>query len=240
MEQSDIIRDVHVDIVRRATLADVEQMHRLINHFAGQELMLPKSRNKLYQNIRDFLVAEQVGVHIGRRVFAGCGALHVLWSDLGEIRSLAVDERFQGSGIGRRIAEELLRDAMALRLPRVFALTYQKAFFVRMGFVEVVKGTLPQKVWGECMDCPKFPNCDEIAMILDLPRDEKDVVQREAPVEAGERELIARSGSGSGIRRVRGNADRAELDLSSSLFERLEVERTDGVDAYVAYSAAGS
>jgi amino-acid N-acetyltransferase len=150
-------------VIRRATLADVEEMHRLINHFADQGLMLPKSRNKLYQNIRDFFVAEDEGR------FAGCCALHVIWNDLGEIRSLAVEQQYQKNGVGRQLAEAALRDAAALKLPRVFALTYQKAFFERLGFVEVDKTEMPQKVWGECMDCPKFPNCDEIAMILDAP-----------------------------------------------------------------------
>lgn len=150
-------------IVRRATLADVEKMHTLINYFAGTGWMLPKSRNKLYQNIRDFFVAEQDGE------FAGCCALHVTWDDLGEIRSLAVVETLQNDGVGRLLALAALEDAAALKLPRVFALTYQKAFFEHLGFVEVDKTSLPQKVWGECMDCPKFPNCDEVAMVLDLP-----------------------------------------------------------------------
>lgn len=156
-------------VVRQATLADVEQMHSLINRFATLGLMLPKSRNTLYQNIRDFCVAEKLGAHTGQRTFAGCGALHVLWEDLGEIRSLAVDERFQGNGVGRYIVGLLLEDARRLQLPRVFALTYQVAFFCRLGFVEVDKDSLPRKVWGECLDCPKFPNCDEIAVILNAP-----------------------------------------------------------------------
>lgn len=187
-------------VVRRATLSDVEDMHRLINYFAGQGLMLPKSRSQLYQNIRDFFVAlvanaaekafsgkscvqtslppprsetEKPFPSKKENLFAGCGALHVLSPlpgavDLGEIRSLAVDARFHGNGVGRLIVQELLRDARVLGLPRVFVLTYQKEFFERLGFVEVDKATMPQKVWGECIDCPKFPNCDEIAMILDL------------------------------------------------------------------------
>jgi amino-acid N-acetyltransferase len=150
-------------IIRRATLADVEEMHALINHFADKGWMLPKARSALYQNIRDFYVAE------GQGALAGCGALHVLWVDLGEIRSLAVAERFQKNGVGRRIAEALLRDADSLRLPRVFALTYQEPFFERLGFAKVDKTTMPHKVWGECMDCPKFPNCDEVAVIKDAP-----------------------------------------------------------------------
>jgi amino-acid N-acetyltransferase len=150
-------------IIRRATLADVEGMHRLINAFAGEGLMLPKSRNKLYQNIRDFTVAEQAGELVG------CCALHVLWSDLGEIRSLAVDKAAQKIGVGRQLAIAALEDATALKLPRVFALTYQEGFFERLGFIEVDKAEMPQKVWGECYDCPKFPNCDEIAMVMDAP-----------------------------------------------------------------------
>jgi amino-acid N-acetyltransferase len=150
-------------IIRPATLADVESMHHLINHFAGKGLMLPKSRNKLYQDVRDFFVAERAGS------FVGCCALHVLWSDLGEIRSLAVAEVAQNNGVGRRLILSALDDATALRLPRVFVLTYQQEFFERLGFVEVDKTTMPQKVWGECMDCPKFPNCDEIAMVVDAP-----------------------------------------------------------------------
>jgi amino-acid N-acetyltransferase len=144
-------------------LADVEKMHGLINYFARSGWMLPKSRNKLYQNIRDFFVAEKDGE------FAGCCALHVMWDDLGEIRSLAVVEAYQSNGVGRLLALAALEDAVALKLPRVFALTYQQAFFERLGFIEVDKASMPQKVWGECMDCPKFPNCDEVAMVLDLP-----------------------------------------------------------------------
>jgi amino-acid N-acetyltransferase len=155
-------------IVRRATLADVEGMHALINHFAGKGLMLPKARSHLYQNIRDFYVAEEVTGN-GQGTLAGCGALHVIWVDLGEIRSMAVAERFQKNGVGRRIAEALLRDADSLRLPRVFALTYIKPFFECLGFVEEDKAAMPQKVWGECFDCPKFPNCDEVAVVKDAP-----------------------------------------------------------------------
>jgi amino-acid N-acetyltransferase len=159
-------------LVRRASFADVEQMHALINRFARQGWMLAKSRHNLYQNIRDFIVAEKRADSNRESAaeFAGCAALHVLWVDMGEIRSLAVEERFQKNGVGRALIEAVLRDAMALNLPRVVALTYQRAFFERMGFVEVAdKSTLPQKVWGECMDCPKFPNCDEIAMVADAP-----------------------------------------------------------------------
>jgi amino-acid N-acetyltransferase len=155
-------------LIRRATLSDVEAMHALINHFADEGLMLPKARSTLYQNIRDFYVADADSGQ-GEGTLVGCGALHVIWVDLGEIRSLAVAEPFQKDGVGRRIAEALLREADSLRLPRVFALTYQKSFFEHLGFVEVDKTNMPHKVWGECMDCPKFPNCDEVAVVKNAP-----------------------------------------------------------------------
>ena len=158
-------------VVHPATLADVERMHGLINDFARKGLMLAKSRNALYQSVRDFYVAEAVDDQSEERAFAGCGALHVLWADLGEIRSLAVQEQYQGNRVGRHIVRALLGDAQRLQLPRVFALTYRQAFFERIGFTEVDKDALPRKVWGECLDCPKFPNCDEIAMVLDSPFD---------------------------------------------------------------------
>jgi amino-acid N-acetyltransferase len=148
-------------------------MHALINGFADKGLMLAKSRRQLYQNIRDFWVAEVAGQQ-DPPILAGCGALHIIWGDLGEIRSLAVDERFQSAGVGRRLGEALLREAGMLKLPRVFALTYQQAYFERLGFHRVEKTTMPHKVWGECMDCPKFPNCDELAMIKDAPFMETD------------------------------------------------------------------
>ena len=143
-------------------------MHALINGFAAKGLMLAKSRHHLYENIRDFWVAELCEPQ-GASVLVGCGALHIIWGDLGEIRSLAVDERFQNGGVGRLLGEALLREANALKLPRVFALTYQQAYFERLGFHLVEKTAMPHKVWGECMDCPKFPNCDELAMIKDAP-----------------------------------------------------------------------
>jgi len=148
-------------------------MHALINGFASKGLMLAKSRRQLYQNVRDFWVAE-VSERDGAHTVVGCGALHIIWGDLGEIRSLAVDERFQSVGVGRKLGIALLREADMLKLPRVFALTYQQAYFEHLGFHLVEKTTMPHKVWGECMDCPKFPNCDELAMTKDAPFLETD------------------------------------------------------------------
>ncbi len=149
--------------VRKARLGDAEQIAQLVNHFAAQGLMLPKNILDVYEHIREYVVAEDEG---GRVV--GCGALRLMWHDLGEIRSLAVSEQAQGQGVGRRIVEKLLEEARELELARVFALTYQVPFFEKLGFRVVPKAIFPQKVWLDCQLCPKRHCCDETAMILVL------------------------------------------------------------------------
>lgn len=149
-------------ITRRARLRDVESMMALINSYAEQGLMLPRSRNMLYESIREFLIVED-----DERII-GVGALHVLWEDLAEIRALAVAPSYQRAGVGKRIVDALIEDARELGCLRVFSLTYQPGFFERCGFQLVEKEQMPPKVWKECINCIKFPNCDEIAVILYL------------------------------------------------------------------------
>lgn len=149
-------------IIRPATVADVEVMVALINGYAARGEMLPKSLNQVYQNVRDFVIALE-----GEEV-AGCGALHVLWGDLAEIRSLAVREQNRGQGLGGRLVRTLLADARRLGLSRVFALTYKPEFFATQGFSVVDKDALPRKIWVDCIDCVKFPQCDEVAVAIDL------------------------------------------------------------------------
>lgn len=151
--------------IRAANVRDVPAMARIINAYAAQGQMLPKSHHQLYQSIRDFYVA----THTDRVI--GCGALHVVWDDLAEVRSLAIEPVWRGRGVGRRLAERLVADARALGLPRIFALTYHQAFFERLGFHMVPRESLPHKIWGDCLDCPKFPNCDEVAMVISLQED---------------------------------------------------------------------
>ncbi len=147
--------------LRRARVADVEAVHRLINHFAERDEMLPRSLNELYENLRDFHVAED-----GDEIVACC-ALHVTWADLAEVKGLAVREDHQGQGMGSELVQVCLEDARALGLPRVFLLTYIPPYFERFGFRRVEKAELPHKVWTECIRCPKFPDCGEVSMILD-------------------------------------------------------------------------
>ncbi|MGE5551805.1 MAG: N-acetyltransferase [Bacteroidota bacterium] len=145
-------------MLRKAKMSDVESIHRLINDYAAQGLMLGRSRNMLYENLREFTVVEEEGR------FLGTGALHIIWEDLAEIRALALEPDVIKHGIGRRLVETLIEEARALEIRTVFALTYQPGFFEKCGFRVVHKDDMPQKVWKECINCPKFPHCDEIAM----------------------------------------------------------------------------
>lgn len=148
--------------LRRAVLADVPAIQRLVNEFAARGEMLPRALSELYENIRDYYVAEN-----GREV-VGCGALHVTWEDLAEIKSVAVREECRGQGVGGELVQSCIADARGLGVPRLFVLTYIPDYFARFGFQPVEKADLPQKVWSECIRCPKFPDCGEVGMILDL------------------------------------------------------------------------
>ena len=145
--------------IERATIRDVSQMHRLINCFAGRGEMLARSLSEIYENVRDYQV-----VRDGEQVIA-CVGLHVMWSDLAEIKSLVVAESSQKQGIGEHLVQACLAEAEGLGMSTVFCLTYKPEFFERAGFTRIDKMELPHKVWTECYRCPKFPNCDEVALI---------------------------------------------------------------------------
>ena len=148
--------------VEKAKIQDVPQIHRLINSFADKGEMLPRSLSEIYENIRDFFVIKQ-----GEQVIA-CAALHIMWSDLAEIKSVAVAEDSQQQGIGTQLVEACIKEAKLLGIPTVFCLTYRPAFFEKFGLSQVDKMELPRKVWTECYRCPKFPDCDEVALICTL------------------------------------------------------------------------
>ena len=148
--------------LEKAKITDVPQMQQLINYFADKGEMLARALSELYENIRDYFVVRQ-----GEQVIA-CTALHVNWSDLAEIKSLAVTEDSQEQGIGVQLVKACLDEARELGIPTIFCLTYKPAFFERLGFSQVDKAELPRKVWTECYRCPKFPNCDEVALIYHL------------------------------------------------------------------------
>ena len=148
--------------VEKARIGDIPQIQRLVNYFADKGEMLPRSLSELYENIRDLFV-----VRDGDEVVA-CAALHIFWSDLAEIRAVAVAEEIQDKGAGALLVQACLEETRSLGIETVFCLTYKPDFFERLGFHQVDMMELPRKVWGECLKCPKFPNCDEVALVYEL------------------------------------------------------------------------
>jgi amino-acid N-acetyltransferase len=151
--------DIKVD---RARVGDATSMHQMISYFADKGEMLPRALSEIYEAIRDYFVVRKRG-----RVIA-CAALHVTWVDLAEIRSLAVNEQEQNQRIGSSLIQACLEEAKELGIPRVFCLVRKPAFFQKYGFQLINKTELPNKVWAECYRCPKFPDCDEVALIRHL------------------------------------------------------------------------
>lgn len=145
--------------IRKATIKDVKIIHSLVNKFAKKDEMLPRSLNEICENIRDFFVFHE------KNKILGAVALHILWEDIAEIRSLAVADEYQGKGIGRKLVEQCLKEAKTLGVKKVFALTYNPEFFKKFGFEDIDKNLLPQKIWGDCIKCPLFPECEEVAVI---------------------------------------------------------------------------
>lgn len=152
--------------LRKARITDVKGIHKLLITPSGDDgLVLPRSYNQLYSHLRDFFVIVDDAAD---DVVLACCALAICWENLAEVRSLVVAPAARGQGLGRRLVEACLSDAVTLGIYRVFALTNTVAFFQHMGFSEVAKDSLPQKVWSDCLNCPRFPDCDEIAMLMEL------------------------------------------------------------------------
>jgi amino-acid N-acetyltransferase len=146
-------------IFRKAHMGDLQKIASMINNYADMGLMLPRTVLYLCQRIREYTVIEEKGEIIG------VGGLHILWHDLAEICSLAIHPQKTNCGLGTGLVEHLIMECRKLQIEKVFALTYQPVFFEKCGFRRIDKEQLPQKVWTECINCPKFPNCDEIALI---------------------------------------------------------------------------
>ncbi|MBM3815057.1 MAG: N-acetyltransferase [Acidimicrobiia bacterium] len=145
--------------IRQATMRDIPKLLALINNYAADGIMLPRTEFELAEGIRDFQVAES-----GRQIL-GCGALHYYTRSSGEIRSLAVSPSAKGSGVGRKLVEALEEEARMCGVSSLFAFTYVADFFARLGFQQVDRALLPLKAWKDCLRCPKFQNCDEIAVM---------------------------------------------------------------------------
>jgi amino-acid N-acetyltransferase len=150
-------------MVRKAKVNDVKQVHRLLAEWSERGRLLARSLSELYDSLRDYYVWAPPGGEL-----LGACALHVCWEDLAEIRSLAVRPDSLGQGIGAGLVRACLAEAAEMGLKRVFALTYEPEWFARFGFAQVDKNSLPHKIWGDCIRCPKFPECDEIAVAINL------------------------------------------------------------------------
>lgn len=151
-------------MLRKAQIHDVKEIQKLLNLYASRGDMLSRSLSELYEALRDFYIIELDGQIVG------VSALHIVWEDLAEIRSVAVAEETGRKGVGTEVVNACIEEAKMLGLKRLFCLTYKPDFFARFGFRIVDKSELPHKVWGDCIKCAKFPDCDEIAMIMDLPQ----------------------------------------------------------------------
>jgi amino-acid N-acetyltransferase len=146
-------------IIRKATVKDIPAIKNIIDIYAKQEMMLPRSLSELYEFTRSFCVCE-----IDNEII-GCCALHVSWEDMAEVMSFAVRSEYRDQGIGTKLVNVSLKEAKELGISNVFTLTYAVPFFEKMGFKEIDKQELPHKIWSGCIKCPKFPNCDEVAML---------------------------------------------------------------------------
>ena len=148
--------------LRKAVLTDIEGIYDLVSYYAERKLILPRSRHSIFETLRDFTVAEQDGALIGT------GALTLAWDGLAEIRALTVLPEHIRRGVGRKLVETFRAEALQLGICNLFVLTYNPRFFAASGFKEISKEALPHKVWRDCINCGKFPDCDETAMVMDL------------------------------------------------------------------------
>jgi amino-acid N-acetyltransferase len=142
-------------------LRDVKSIHRLIAEQAQSGHILARAMSELYSQVKDFKISEEEG----SGEIVGCGALQIVWEDLAEIRSLAVQTEYQGHGIGTALIEALLEESSQMGVSKVFVLTYRPELFQRLGFALMDKSLLPHKIWADCIRCTKFPECDEIALV---------------------------------------------------------------------------
>ena len=156
-------------MIRKARMEDVKEIHKLIENFAKQGEMLPRSLVEIYEYLRDYFVFQEED---GFPIYGVC-ALHFCWENMAEIRSLAVREEQQGKGIGSRLVESCITEAKNYGIAKLFCLTYKPEFFSHFGFTVVEKTILPQKIWGDCIKCPEFPDCGEIALMRELSETDK-------------------------------------------------------------------
>ena len=149
-------------MIERANVQDAKEIYRIIRENAAKGVVLPRPLVEIYEHVREFFVFRE------KSKVLGIVALHIVWEDIAEIRSLVVAKPARNRGIGKKLVERGLEEAKALNVPKVFALTRELKFFLKSGFKKIAKGKLPQKVWADCINCPLFPDCDEVPVIYNL------------------------------------------------------------------------
>ena len=149
-------------IIRKAKISDAAAIQRLIQYYAREDIMLPRPLMEIYENIRDYVVA------VRGKTLIGCCALHICWKNLAELKALAVRPKHRKKGTGTLLIKEALEEAVRINIKKIFCLTYIPGFFEKRGFGVIDKSELPHSVWAECVNCVKFPDCDETAMIISL------------------------------------------------------------------------
>ncbi|MDR1696335.1 MAG: N-acetyltransferase [Endomicrobium sp.] len=151
--------------IRPAKVTDVKEIHKLVEHYADNKEMLHRSLNSIYENIQEYVVVEEEDGSI-----IGCGALHVAWENLAEIKALAVSDKYTKQGIGKQIVARLQQNAKDLGVAKVFALSFKPEFFQKLGFGVIPKEMLPHKIWSECINCHLFPDCGEVPLLISLDK----------------------------------------------------------------------
>jgi amino-acid N-acetyltransferase len=152
-------------MLRKARVGDVKTIHRMINLSSGKGEILPRSLMDIYGSLRDFFIYYDEK----EKVVAGICAMNIIWENLAEIRSLFVEDKYRGQGIAKKLVEGCISEAITLGFYRMFTLTNRPDFFKRLGFKEVDRSTLSEKIWSDCFRCAKYPDyCDEVAMVVEL------------------------------------------------------------------------
>jgi amino-acid N-acetyltransferase len=169
-------KDQRQIIIQKAQIRDVEEILELVNGFAASNLMLPRGPQYLYENIRDFVIASDRNAPVYSltetrevlHLIVACASLHVLWEDIAEIRALAIHPDYQQLGLGSKLVEYMKKEAKLLGIRRLYTFTLTEDFFETLGFKRQNRAELPAKVWGECSRCPKYFQCDEVGMVLEI------------------------------------------------------------------------
>jgi len=153
-------------MIRNARMGDIKEIYNLLQYFADKDLLLGRSLSSLYDQLKDFSVyVEKDEEDQDQEKLVGVCAFHICWDNLAEIRSLAVAEGYQGKGVGQQLVDKALTEADSYGITKVFTLTYQPEFFRKLDFKDIDKAELPHKVWSDCINCSKFPDCNEEALI---------------------------------------------------------------------------